>query len=1602
MNGLLSGSIIQKDSQNMVNFNYNAKKNRNARKSMFQIFSPKLNSQNLFNHNPKEIFNANNNINSILSKNLKSIFDENQNEINNDVPLFENVNCLIQRNKQSNRFLYNKYLNNKSKKYKKKESISLKKKFQNSAVIQSKNQIKSDTILKKSVRNSLKNTVSFSEKSLDFSPKDIPNTKRVNKLNSLSPKNKAECRTPNSKRSKQKKDYFDTNKRNSSMFNNFKFNLKKPQVNYETEFLKKKNNEYAKLFKEQGNDLPVKRHYSGNINPFNKVKKQTKKSSFNMGTKFGNFNKKNHSSRKGFSYSGFKLGPKSNLNVKSSRGSLFLSSHKNQMKIPTLRQINSAITKTFIPSRIGEVKKQIDEFNNNEVTEIINNLPHQKEDKNKLSSRLTKIMFNTNSSFNNSESKDLISLNSQTENMSIIEDDKYQIKYRKLYLSKNLYDSLDDEEVADQEEIYTFYISTNSLTVYILDFFVLIASFIELYYLPIYISLYMSLFSVYDNIISSFIFYIIDLIYIIDLVTGFFRAYYNFEEILIKKNSYICINYLTGWFLLDLIEAIPFFTLLNKNMKKIIKNFISVNEDISNRFDFGLNNHYFALTTIKVLKIFKTFSYNRLYHEIHKFMDSIKFFYEWKGLYSSIIIIFSALHFCTCFFIFLGKNESQGWIIKNNLQNNSFMDIYIASLYYQMTTLTTVGYGDISSTDGFEHFYGIFILIVGTCAYSWILTYISNYIKKNNEKFIDFEEKMKILTEIKLEYPNLGKTLFDRIKRYLNYNKSESKYNLKFILESLPSSLQNNLIIEIYKPIIKNFQFFKSFENSDFFVKIVTSLKPILSMKDDILIQEGDIIEDIIFIKTGVLTLEIIIDLNDPKKSVESHLEMTGMDCFKNISNNKFTQLMNLNTMSLDYRSEFGKQIYNSKSDNKKEIKIIDLRKNEHFGDILMILNEKSPLAIKVRSKKAELFFLQKTEATEISNRYSNIWKRIVNRSLHNMKQIKNLIRKKIFLFVETNNIEIDQEVKEKYLIDSQFKDNTSSIKENVKKKLSTKYIETIIEEEESVLNKSQTMISDKDTKEEIQKIKTKEILENKNSIDNKLKKNKTKEISINVRLKEEIGTNNEKINSEIKNNINGVNNMISMIDKKVKKSSKKNQINNFNINIYTPKVQFPLTQLNIENHNSSRINLIEKEKEKEKEENDESYIIGDVNSEISLNKDFTKEIQENNIEMNNLDENNNLIYHNKKLKENKDNKITSSIDDNNTNIIKLLGKKNVEKIADNNKKEKIEIKTNDKTSEISDKIKNKENEENLKIDKISINKFSNLDTSQSVSFSINSIYENINQISKFNFQKNSDLREKTKKFILEEINSEKNPNPVDLANNIKKTNDKLLSIKYNIKSNQKNLLVRKKSENLDRSKDSNKDYIISRNKRSLKITKDKALSNKSSAGLTRQVANCSRLLDMQRLEDRFQLRSTYQFENSKLSSQISLPKEKNDEKKERESKKSFSLINIVKTPSIKKKIKKQESNEENEKTFYNKVNSKKTMKKRRVNTIEEKTKNDRKDSNFNFDKIISKNIEKNQKNLNNPEEYFEGFFNDIIFNKKQGNNFKTEKTIKKKITTDK
>ena len=61
-----------------------------------------------------------------------------------------------------------------------------------------------------------------------------------------------------------------------------------------------------------------------------------------------------------------------------------------------------------------------------------------------------------------------------------------------------------------------------------------------------------------DHTINNVINYAIDLFYLIDLLVIFNTAIYDDEESLVTSRKRIAINYLTGWFIVDLLSIIPF------------------------------------------------------------------------------------------------------------------------------------------------------------------------------------------------------------------------------------------------------------------------------------------------------------------------------------------------------------------------------------------------------------------------------------------------------------------------------------------------------------------------------------------------------------------------------------------------------------------------------------------------------------------------------------------------------------------------------------------------------------------------------------------------------------------------------------------------------------------------------------------------------------------------------------------------------------------------------------------------------------------------------------------------------------------------------------
>ena len=102
------------------------------------------------------------------------------------------------------------------------------------------------------------------------------------------------------------------------------------------------------------------------------------------------------------------------------------------------------------------------------------------------------------------------------------------------------------------------------------------------------------------------------------------------------------------------------------------------------------------------------------------------------------IIVIS--HHGACWWYLLGSTEQknyqvpEGWLVE--LQSRfpdqpfTFLNAYTSSLYWSITTLVTVGYGDITPVTKLESLYAIFYMIVCGFVFAFIMGTTSDIIQE--------------------------------------------------------------------------------------------------------------------------------------------------------------------------------------------------------------------------------------------------------------------------------------------------------------------------------------------------------------------------------------------------------------------------------------------------------------------------------------------------------------------------------------------------------------------------------------------------------------------------------------------------------------------------------------------------------------------------------------------------------------------------------------------------------------------------------------------------------------------------------------------------------
>ena len=578
--------------------------------------------------------------------------------------------------------------------------------------------------------------------------------------------------------------------------------------------------------------------------------------------------------------------------------------------------------------------------------------------------------------------------------------------------------------------------SPNSNYILLFDILIIIANLYSLIFIPLSIAKDKNILKKDSNAEEIFK-YLNDVIYLFDFLISLVRGYYNYEMEIVRNNKKILLHYLKKDFFTDFIEAIPFYCLLKLFYRK---------EQVF--YNYYSDRKTFLLKLLFILKSFKIFKImgkkkNKALEDFYRFL-SVYYYLEKVVIFIiSVIIFILFIHLFICLHIFFALQKYPNWFTFIKNQKESFYTTYIASFYFLVTTMTTVGYGDIVCISIYERIFHIILLGIGTIVYSFIVSKIGNYLRDQSYEQIKLSKDLNILESIRVTYPSMSFKLYYKIQNHLlNISKKRKKTGLSLLINGIPDTIKNDLLFRVYSKVINGFNIFKNVNNSHFILQMLTSFIPIISKKEEILILEGELIDNIIFVKDGRLSIEVKVDINDPYVSIKNYINnnfkyISRKEELKNnnnntnlaiansilamrtksykdlkyeidnllIDNNQKNSLIDDNGISFDLgRLDFSRDNLDINNNTETQfVKILDFRKNEHFGDIHMFLQKPSPFTLRAKSRIAEILLLRKHDAIIISKTFPNIWRRIYSKSYHNLVSIKKLTIKTLKRYYNTN-----------------------------------------------------------------------------------------------------------------------------------------------------------------------------------------------------------------------------------------------------------------------------------------------------------------------------------------------------------------------------------------------------------------------------------------------------------------------------------------------------------------------------------------------------------------------------------------------------------------------
>jgi len=180
---------------------------------------------------------------------------------------------------------------------------------------------------------------------------------------------------------------------------------------------------------------------------------------------------------------------------------------------------------------------------------------------------------------------------------------------------------------------------------------------------------------------------------------------------------------------------------------------------------------------------------------------------------------------------------------------------YVHALYWCVTTLTTVGYGDIVPRTGAQTWYAIAVMILGVGIYAYLIGNIANIVANLNPARARYAEMMGRVSAF-ARYRSLPNDLQHRIREYFDYVwEQRLGYEEQTVLDALPASLRTEVVLHLKRDVIERVPIFRD-ASLHFIREVAADLEPVVHMPGDYIIKSGEVANAMYFISRGRVEIQ--------------------------------------------------------------------------------------------------------------------------------------------------------------------------------------------------------------------------------------------------------------------------------------------------------------------------------------------------------------------------------------------------------------------------------------------------------------------------------------------------------------------------------------------------------------------------------------------------------------------------------------------------------------------------------------------------------------------------------------------------------------------------